>query len=88
MWDGARLMKRKIIELKEFEYKTQYQLKLMMKSEAYSGVLVIEDYYGKIHQAELCEFEDGLILFLRENDDADNGICPSTVTFIEEKGLL
>ncbi|AHY25221.1 hypothetical protein AVV36_gp189 [Pectobacterium bacteriophage PM2] len=81
-------MKRKIIELKEFEYKTQHQLKLMMKSEAYSGVLIIADYYGKIHQAELCQFENGKILFIREDDDIDNGICPSSVTFIEDKGLL
>ncbi|WKV23579.1 hypothetical protein SEA1_gp0231 [Salmonella phage SEA1] len=39
-------MKRKIIELKEFEYTTPHELGLMMKSQRYSGLLVLEDKWG------------------------------------------
>lgn len=80
-------MKRKNIELKEFEYKTPHELGLMMKSQHYSGLLVLEDKWGSIFQAELCE-EDGHFSFVKPGEDMDYGIDPDDIVFIEEKGLL
>lgn len=80
-------MKRKFIELKEFEYRTPHELNLMMKSNHYSGILVLEDKWGTIFQAELCE-ADGYFSFVKPGEDMDYGVDPNDIVFIEEKGLL
>lgn len=80
-------MKRKIIELKEFEYITPRELEMMMKSHHYNGLLVLEDKWGSIFQAELCE-ADGHFSFVKPGEDMDYGIDPADIAFIEEKGLL
>lgn len=81
-------MKRKTIELKEFDYKTPYQLDMMMCNPCYNGMLVVEDKYGCIFQARLHKFEDGSFQFLRAGDDADTGIETADVVLIEDKGLM
>lgn len=80
-------MKRKTIELKEFEYKSQHELSLMMKSKNYNSLLVLEDKWGSIFQAELCEV-DGHFSFVKPGEDMDYGIDLDDIAFIEEKGLL
>ncbi|ARB06031.1 hypothetical protein fHeYen901_258 [Yersinia phage fHe-Yen9-01] len=81
-------MKRKTIELKEFEYKTQYMLNILYKHPKYSDWVVIEDKHGDIHKAKLYKFDDKFI-FLRAIDMiGDKGINPYDVEFIEDKGFV
>ena len=80
-------MKRKTIELKEFQYKSQHELALMTKNPHYNRKLVVEDKWGYIFQAELCE-ADGHFSFVKPGEDMDYGIDPEDIAFIEDKGLL
>ena len=83
-------MKRKIIQMKEFEFKSNFELNVLFNSEEYKGFLVLEDIYGDVFKAELHKFDDANFpfQFLRQGDDFDSGIEPRSIAYIEDKGTI
>lgn len=77
-------LKRKTIEL--VEVGPEFCLDTLYANDAYNEQFVIEDKWGNVHSVTLHWFQGGYgnnFQFLRESDDADTGISPSDVAYIE-----
>ena len=72
-------MKRKTLELKEFNYKTPFLLSALKNSRAYSDTFIIETFNGEIDRVKISE-EHSIIGVRAYN--------VNEIEYIEDRGLI
>ncbi|QFR55989.1 hypothetical protein CPT_Muldoon_032 [Serratia phage Muldoon] len=74
-------MKRKTIDLMEFEFKVPAQMKRLSEMERYKTPFVIETHEGEVHTVIIGSRANGEHYFINNYDV----VFPSEVAFIEDR---